>query len=124
MAHLAVISHAALEDVLRADPDQVRLAPVSRPGPLPYDHPAIVAAAKKELRRRYADRPNPSASWDHGSRSTSCGTFTKPSPDGTAPNELAEGHFPESHGTPPARNRNHVLRVGRPPLAVVPPRQI
>ena len=27
--------------------------------PLPYDHKAIVAAAVKELRRRYADRPDP-----------------------------------------------------------------
>jgi 8-oxo-dGTP diphosphatase len=59
VAHLAVIPYAALEDVLRADPEGVRLASVSRPGPLPYDHPAIVVAAKKELRRRYADRPDP-----------------------------------------------------------------
>jgi 8-oxo-dGTP diphosphatase len=59
VAHLAVIPYAALEDVLLANPEGVRLAPVSRPGPLPYDHPAIVAAARKELRRRYADRPDP-----------------------------------------------------------------
>jgi len=58
VAHLAVIPYAALVDAL-ADPDQVRLAPASRPGPLPYDHAAIVAAARKELRRRYADRPDP-----------------------------------------------------------------
>jgi hypothetical protein len=32
---------------------------VSRPGPLPYDHTDIIAAAMKELRRRYADRPDP-----------------------------------------------------------------
>ncbi|MEP7194496.1 MAG: NUDIX domain-containing protein [Actinomycetota bacterium] len=59
VAHLAVIPYAALEDALLADPEQVRLAPVSRPGPLPYDHTDIVTAAKKELRRRYVDRPDP-----------------------------------------------------------------
>jgi 8-oxo-dGTP diphosphatase len=59
VAHLAVIPHAALADVLLADPDRLRLAPVSRPGPLPYGHADILAAAKKELRRRYADHPDP-----------------------------------------------------------------
>lgn len=59
VAHLAVIPYAALVDVLLAAPDRVRLAPASRPGPLPYDHVAIVAAARNELRRRYADRPDP-----------------------------------------------------------------
>jgi ADP-ribose pyrophosphatase YjhB (NUDIX family) len=59
VAHLAVIPYAALEDVLFAAPERVRLAAVSRPGPLTYDHADIVAAAKKELRRRYADRPDP-----------------------------------------------------------------
>ena len=59
VAHLAVIPYAALEGALLAHPEQVRLAPVSRLEPLPYDHKAIVAAAVKELRRRYADRPDP-----------------------------------------------------------------
>jgi len=59
VAHLAVIPYAALKDALLTDPGRVRLAPVSRPGPLPYDHAHIVAAARKELRRRYADRPDP-----------------------------------------------------------------
>ena len=59
VAHLAVIPYAALGDAVLADPARVRLAPVSRPGPLPYDHKAIVAAAVRELRRRYADRPDP-----------------------------------------------------------------
>ena len=59
VAHLAVIPYAALADALLADPDRVRLAPVSRPGPLPYDHVKILAAARKELRRRYADLPDP-----------------------------------------------------------------
>jgi 8-oxo-dGTP diphosphatase len=59
VAHLAVIPYAALAAVLLADPEGVRLAPVSRPGPLPYDHAAIVKAAAKELRRRYGDRPDP-----------------------------------------------------------------
>ena len=59
VAHLAVIPYAALAGALLADPERARLAPVSRPGPLPYDHADIVAAAKKELRRRYANRPDP-----------------------------------------------------------------
>ena len=59
VAHLAVIPYAALEDALLAEPDRVRLAPVSRPGPLPYDHAVILGAAKKKLRRRYVDRPDP-----------------------------------------------------------------
>jgi 8-oxo-dGTP diphosphatase len=59
VAHLAAIPYTALADALLADRDLVRLAPVSRPGPLPYDHKAILAAAIKELRRRYADRPDP-----------------------------------------------------------------
>ena len=59
VAHLAVIPYAALAGVLLADPERVRLAPVSRLEPLPYDHKAIVAAAVRELRRRYADRPDP-----------------------------------------------------------------
>jgi len=59
VAHLAVIPYAALSDVLIADQDRVRLVPVSRPGPLPFDHPAILRAAKEELRRRYSDRPDP-----------------------------------------------------------------
>jgi 8-oxo-dGTP diphosphatase len=59
VAHLAVIPYAAMVDAVLAAPNRVRLAPVSRPGPLPYDHAAIVGAAKQELRRRYADRPDP-----------------------------------------------------------------
>jgi 8-oxo-dGTP diphosphatase len=58
VAHLAVIPYAVLAGAL-ADPGVVRLAPVSRPGPLPFDHDAIVSRARKELRRRYADRPDP-----------------------------------------------------------------
>jgi len=59
VAHLAVIPYADLERALETQPERVRLAPASRPGPLPYDHALIVAAARKELRRRYADRPDP-----------------------------------------------------------------
>jgi len=59
VAHLAVIPYADLEGALETQPERVRLAPVSRPGPLPYDHALIVAAARKELRGRYADRPDP-----------------------------------------------------------------
>ena len=59
VAHLAVIPYADLEGALETQPERVRLAAASRPGPLPYDHALIVAAARKELRRRYADRPDP-----------------------------------------------------------------
>lgn len=59
VAHLAVIPYADLAGALEAQPDTVRLAPVSRPGPLPYDHATIVREATKELRRRYAERPDP-----------------------------------------------------------------
>jgi 8-oxo-dGTP diphosphatase len=59
VAHLAVIPYAALEAALLANAERVQLAPLSRPGPLPYDHADIVRAAKTELRRRYADRPDP-----------------------------------------------------------------
>jgi 8-oxo-dGTP diphosphatase len=59
VAHLAVLPYVALMDALLADPNAVRLAPVSRSGSLPYDHKAIVAAAVRELRRRYTDHPDP-----------------------------------------------------------------
>ena len=59
VAHLAVIPYVALAAVLLAEPDRVRLAPVSQLEPLPYDHKAIVAAAVRELRARYAARPDP-----------------------------------------------------------------
>ena len=59
VAHLAAIPYAALAGAVLADPDRVRLAPVSRPGPLPYDHAAMVKTATNELRRRYGDRPDP-----------------------------------------------------------------
>jgi ADP-ribose pyrophosphatase YjhB (NUDIX family) len=59
VAHLAVIPYAALEGAVLDDPQRVRLAPVSKLEPLPYDHKAIVAAAVTELRRRYADHPDP-----------------------------------------------------------------
>ncbi|MEP7036567.1 MAG: NUDIX domain-containing protein [Actinomycetota bacterium] len=59
VAHLAVIAYADLAGAVFTDPNRVRLAPASRPGPLPYDHNAIVDAARKELRRRYGDRPDP-----------------------------------------------------------------
>ena len=59
VAHLAVLPHDALAGALVADPHRIQLVPVSRTGPMPYDHKAIVTAAVKELRRRYADRPDP-----------------------------------------------------------------
>lgn len=59
VAHLASVRYAALAGTLDAHPEAVRLAPVSRPGPLPYDHAAIVTAAAQRLRAGYAERPDP-----------------------------------------------------------------
>jgi ADP-ribose pyrophosphatase YjhB (NUDIX family) len=59
VAHLAVIAYADLEGAVLDDQDRIRLVPVSGPGPLPHDHASIVRAAKREVRRRYAERPDP-----------------------------------------------------------------
>ena len=59
VAHLAVLPPASLEPVLTAADGRLRLAPASRPGPLLWDHEAMVGAAASTLRRAYADRPDP-----------------------------------------------------------------
>lgn len=39
--------------------DSTRLAPVTAPGRLPYDHSDIIALAVEHIRSRYADTPDP-----------------------------------------------------------------
>lgn len=59
VAHLAAVPHEHVAPLLEARPGELRLAPASRPGPLPYDHAAIVKAAVTELRRVYRRGPDP-----------------------------------------------------------------
>jgi hypothetical protein len=42
-----------------AEREDVRLVPVTKPGPLPYDHAEIVTAAVAHVRARYATVPDP-----------------------------------------------------------------
>jgi ADP-ribose pyrophosphatase YjhB (NUDIX family) len=44
---------------IAAERDDVRLVPVERAGPLPYDHEEIVAEAVAAVRARYAEAPDP-----------------------------------------------------------------
>jgi ADP-ribose pyrophosphatase YjhB (NUDIX family) len=57
IAHLAVAPYGWLAEA--AAQSRVRLASAARPGSLPYDHREIVRRAVDELRRRYADAPDP-----------------------------------------------------------------
>jgi ADP-ribose pyrophosphatase YjhB (NUDIX family) len=59
VGHLSVVPFERVERLLGRSGDRVRLVPVSRPGPLPYDHADIVKEAKRVLRRRYAREPDP-----------------------------------------------------------------
>lgn len=56
VAHVDVIPYDALRPVLGGS---VRLSSAVNPGPLPYDHRGIVRDAVEEVRRRYAERPDP-----------------------------------------------------------------
>lgn len=58
VAHLDALPHAHLVDALSARED-LHLAPVSDPGPLPYDHTRILSRAVTHLRDRYAAAPDP-----------------------------------------------------------------
>lgn len=57
VAHLAVARYSGL--AIAAAAPQVRLAPAADPGPMPYDHDAIVEQAIARLRATYAARPDP-----------------------------------------------------------------
>lgn len=59
VSHLAVVPFERVERLVVRREGRVRLVPVSRPGPLPYDHSDIVREAKRVLRRRYAREPDP-----------------------------------------------------------------
>jgi len=56
VAHLDLVPYAELA---AAAGDDVRLVPVDEAGPLPYDHPEILARAVDTVRARYLDRPDP-----------------------------------------------------------------
>lgn len=56
VAHICVAQAHQLES---CSPTHARLAPVSDPGDLPFDHPEIVERALAYLQSRYADRPDP-----------------------------------------------------------------
>lgn len=56
VAHVDVVPPERLG---RRQPDTTRIVPVDRPGRLPYGHGEIIAAAVTDLRRRYADLPDP-----------------------------------------------------------------
>lgn len=56
VAHLDLVPYAELA---AAAGDDVRLVPVDEAGPLPYDHPKILARAVDTVRARYLDRPDP-----------------------------------------------------------------
>jgi 8-oxo-dGTP diphosphatase len=58
VAHLDALPHARLVDALAAR-DDLRLAPVNDPGPLPYDHTQILDRAVAHLRQRYNTQPDP-----------------------------------------------------------------
>lgn len=59
VAHLSVVPYADLEEQLRAYPTLLRLASADRPGPLAFDHSAIVIKASRALRARYVQYPDP-----------------------------------------------------------------
>jgi ADP-ribose pyrophosphatase YjhB (NUDIX family) len=59
VGHVAVVPFERVERLVVRSGDRVRLVPVSRPGPLPYDHADIVKEARRVLRRRYAREPDP-----------------------------------------------------------------
>lgn len=59
VSHLAVVPFERVERLMARREGRVRLVPVSRPGPLPYDHADILKEAKRVLRRRYAREPDP-----------------------------------------------------------------
>lgn len=58
VAHLDALPHTHLVDALSAR-DDIRLTPVSDPGPLPYDHTHILERGVTHLRDRYNAKPDP-----------------------------------------------------------------
>jgi hypothetical protein len=57
VAHADVVRYERLGCAL--DPAGIRLADATSPGPLPYDHRAIVRYAVEDLRARYRTAPDP-----------------------------------------------------------------
>lgn len=58
VAHLDAIPYPQLTGALHAR-DDVRLAPATTPGPLPYDHTRILTRAITHLQGRYTTEPDP-----------------------------------------------------------------
>jgi len=56
VAHVDVVP---LDRLAARDAGRTRLVPADRPGRLPYDHAEIIRWAVADLRRRYAERPDP-----------------------------------------------------------------
>jgi ADP-ribose pyrophosphatase YjhB (NUDIX family) len=56
VAHSDVVP---LERLVSRTAEQTRLVPADRPGRLPYDHAEIIRRAVADLRRRYAEHPDP-----------------------------------------------------------------
>ncbi len=57
--HVAVLRRDLLDATSSAGVNRLRLQPVDAAGDLAFDHPAIVAAAAEQVRRRYAAHPDP-----------------------------------------------------------------
>lgn len=58
VAHVDLVPFLHVAGVA-AEREDIRLVPVARCGPLPYDHDAIVAEAVASVRARYAETPDP-----------------------------------------------------------------
>jgi ADP-ribose pyrophosphatase YjhB (NUDIX family) len=59
VAHVVLLSADVVRPVVLARPDDVRLRPVEDAIGLPFDHDDIVRMAVAEVRRSYAERPDP-----------------------------------------------------------------
>ncbi|WNV74108.1 NUDIX domain-containing protein [Geodermatophilus sp. DSM 44513] len=59
VAHAVWLPHARLAPVVAAAGGGLRLVPVGEVGPMPFDHPEVVAAAVAQGRAEYAERADP-----------------------------------------------------------------
>ncbi|SNS79813.1 ADP-ribose pyrophosphatase YjhB, NUDIX family [Geodermatophilus pulveris] len=59
VAHKVWVPHARLAPVVEAADGGLRLVPVGEVGPMPFDHPEIVAEAVAQGRAEYAKRADP-----------------------------------------------------------------
>lgn len=61
VAHVVVLPWPAIEPVLRARPDDVRMCPVTEATGLPFDHDSIIELAVDRVRADHRERPDPEA---------------------------------------------------------------